>query len=350
MNNLRSVRIPIGILSVALMAGSAGAQSIRSISTFAHGIAVQATGPDSITVGGGFVWVAYTNGADSTGCCGGKSTIVQYDLKGNIQHQFSIAGSVDGLKRDPATGIIWAMQNQDGNSTLSLINPHTETVTGPFQYAAKSAIHGYDDIVFLGGKKYLSYTNPSLPTDPTIQLLVNGSNPLQVTPILTMGATGTDLATGKAHQLTTQNDPDSLKLTPDGDLMLTSGDDGQLIFVERPGTPQQSVSFLNVLDQTGNKTSGLDDAVFATAQQGTFYLADTNNNQVLKIEADNLPLGSLYASVGSLNYFAKIDQKTGRVTPLLTSVSGPHGLVFVPQNNGDDGGNDNQQGQNKNDQ
>ncbi len=343
MNNLLSMRIHTGILSVALMAGSAGAQTIRSISTFAHGSAVNATGPDSITVGGGFVWIAYTNGADSTGLCCGASTIVQYDLKGDIVHQFSMAGSVDGLKIDPATGIIWALQNQDGNSTLSLIDRSMETVTGPFQYAVKSAIHGYDDVVFLGGKKYLSYTNPSGPNDPTIQLLVNGSNPLQVTPILRMGATGTDLATGKTNQMTLQNDPDSLKLTPDGDLMLTSGDDGQLIFVERPGTPAQSVSFLTILDQAGNRTSGLDDAVFATTPKGTFYLADTNNNQVLKIEAHDLPLGSLYAAVGSLNYFAKIDQKTGRVVPLLTSVNGPHGLVFVPQNNGNEGGNDNQQ-------
>jgi hypothetical protein len=43
------------------------AETIRSISTFATGQAVNATGPDSITVGGGSVWVSYTNGADSTG-------------------------------------------------------------------------------------------------------------------------------------------------------------------------------------------------------------------------------------------------------------------------------------------
>jgi hypothetical protein len=337
MYNLRSVRLPIALLSFALMAGAAGAQSIRSVSVFAQGASVQATGPDSITVGGGSVWVSYSNGADSTGL-GGSSTIVQYDLKGSIEHQFSIAGSVDGLKRDPRTGLIWALQNQDGRPTLTLINPRTETLRGPFPYAVTATTHGYDDVVFINDKVYLSYTNPAAPTDPTIQLLDNGTNPLVVTPILTMGATGTDLATGQANQPTAQNDPDSLKLTPDGDLMLSSGDDGQLIFVERPGTPKQAVSFLTILDTAGNRVSGLDDAVFATAGQGTFYLADTNNNQVLKIEASDLPRGSLYASVGSLNVFAKVDQKTGRVVPLITTVSGPHGLVFVPRDIGDDGG------------
>jgi hypothetical protein len=322
------------------MTGSAVAQSIRSISTFARGTSVQSTGPDSITVGGGFVWVSYTNGADSTGLSG-ASTVVQYDLAGNIKQKFSIAGSVDGLKRDPRTGLIWALQNQDGRSKLTVIDPHTGIVPGsPFQYAVTSTTRGYDDVVFRGDKVYLSYTNPTGPNDPTIQLLENGSNPLVVSPILRMGATGTDLATGKTNQPTTQNDPDSMKLTPDGRLMLSSGDDGQLIFVEHPGTPDQSVSFLTLLDASGNSVSGLDDAVFATTERGTFYLADTGNNQVLSIVVDELPEGSLYASVGSLNVLGKVDLKTGRVASFVTGLKAPHGLVFVPGNSGDD----NQQG------
>ena len=43
-----------------IIAGPATAQSIKSISPFALGTAVSATEPDSITVGGGFVWVSYT--------------------------------------------------------------------------------------------------------------------------------------------------------------------------------------------------------------------------------------------------------------------------------------------------
>ena len=335
-----TIRGALLILSSALMAGTAEAESVRSISTFAHGSAVQATGPDSITVGGGFVWVAYTNGADSTGLSG-SSTVVQYDLMGNVKHTFSIAGSVDGLKRDPRTGLIWALQNQDGNSTLTLIDPQGGIVKGsPFQYAVKSASRGYDDVVFRGNQVFLSYTNPTGPADPTIQLLQNGSNPLAVSPILRTGATGTNLATGQRNQLTTQNDPDSMKLTPDGGLMLTSGDDGQLVFVSNPGTTAQSVSFLTLMDAVGNHVSGLDDAVIVNAEQGTFYLADTGNNQVLTIRVEDLSEGSLFASVGSLNVLGKVDWKTGRVSPFVTGVSAPHGLVFVPM----DGGDDNQQG------
>src|SRR3974390_1197825 len=227
-------RIAIASLALA-MAVSVSAQNIRRITTFATGTAVNATGPDSITLSKNSVWVSYTNGADSTGLSG-SSTVVQYKRNGQIRHTYSIKGSVDGLKVDPRTGLVWALQNQDGNSTLSLIDPKAHTVSGPIAYAVASAMQGYDDVVFRCDQVFLSYTNPAVSTDPTIQLLQNGSNPLVVTPVLTMGATGTNLATGQTNQPTTQNDPDSLKLTPTGDLMLSSGDDGQLIFVEKPAS------------------------------------------------------------------------------------------------------------------
>jgi hypothetical protein len=208
---------------VMLLGVTATAQSLRPYTIFATGAAVGANGPDSITIGNGSVWVAYTNGADSTGLSG-SSTVVQYDLKGNIQHQYTIGGYVDGLKIEPRTGLIWAMQNQDGNSTLTLIDPaHGITPDSPLTYAVKSAVHGYDDVVFKGDQIFLSYTNPAGPSDPTIQRLLNRTSPLVVTPVLTMGATGTNLATGQKNQPTTQNDPDSLKSTPDGGLMLSSG-------------------------------------------------------------------------------------------------------------------------------
>jgi hypothetical protein len=60
--------------------------------------------PDSITIGGGSIWVEYGNGASSTGA-GGSSTIVQYS--------------------DAATGNVWVLLNNDGNSALQFINPAT---------------------------------------------------------------------------------------------------------------------------------------------------------------------------------------------------------------------------------
>ena len=328
-------RIAIAAMTLA-MAASANAQHIRRITTFASGTAVNATQPDSITLSKNSVWVEYGNGADSTGLSG-SSTIVQYKRNGQVRSTYSIAGSVDGLKVDPRTGLVWALQNQDGNSTLSLIDPKKHTVTGPIPYAVTSSARGYDDVVFRGNQVFLSYTNPVLPTDPTIQLLQNGSDPLIVTPILLMGATGTNLATGQTNQPISDTDPDSLKLTPTGDLMLTGEADGQLIFVENPG-PNQSVSFLQLIDpSTGLAISGIDDAVITTAQEAVFYLSDTGNNRVLKIEVDNVPVGSLFCSISSLNYLGLVDIHTGVATPFVSNLNGPHGLELV---SGDDDDND----------
>jgi DNA-binding beta-propeller fold protein YncE len=243
---------------------------------------------------------------------------------------------VDGLKVDPSTGIVWALQNQDGNSTITLIDPEEHTVSKPIPYAVKSATRGVDDVAFRMEQAFLSYTNPVVPTDPTILLVQDGSNPVVVTPILLMGATGTDLATGLPNQPTSQSDPDSLRLTPYGDLMLGSGGNAQLIFVSQPGTAGQSVSFLNLLDQAKQPVADLDDAAFATAHQGTFFLADTGHNRILKIDAAKLRVGSLYASVSSLNALVAVDLKTGVVTPIVSNLQGPHGLQFVGLTEEDD--------------
>jgi hypothetical protein len=334
-------RIKILVLTFTF-AMAAHAETIRSISTFATGTAVSATGPDSITVGGGAVWVSYTNGADSTGKSG-NSTVVNYGTDGAVRHTYSIAGSVDGLKIEPKTGLVWAMQNQDGNSTLTLIDPKNGiTPNSPLHYKVASSTRGYDDVVFRDGQIFLSYTNPVSASDPTIQRLENRTSPLIVTDVLTMGAMGTNLATDKSNQLTSQNDPDSLKLTPGGGLMLTSGDDGQLIFVLNPDSEHPNVAFLSLVDSKHAAVSGLDDAIIATSEAGTFYLTDTNNNRVLKIEADSIAPGSLYACVGSLNEFVRVNIETGVVTSVVNNLNAPHGLVFIPKSDDENEGGDNQ--------
>jgi hypothetical protein len=94
---------------------------------------------------------------------------------------------------------------------------------------------------------------------------------------------------------------------------------------------------LQLLDpSTGLAVSGLDDAVFATAREGTFYLADTSNNRILKIEVDHVRVGTLFASVGSLNQLTVIDMHTGVTSPFVSNLKGPHGLEFVPHSDDDE--------------
>jgi hypothetical protein len=308
------------------------AASIDKITVFAKGTDVNATGPDSITLSNDSVWIAYTNGADSTGASG-SSIVVQYDFTGKIVNQYTLPGYVDGLDYDQERDLIWILQNQDGNSVLNLLMPNKGfTSNSPLAYTVKSSTRGYDEVAFVNGAIYMSYTNPLNPTDATIQYVTSVSPTVSFVDILLQNATGTNLATGATNQPTTDTDSDSLKVTPLGSLMLTSGNDGQLIFVEHPGLPTQAVSFLQLIDpNTGKAVSGLDDAVFVTTPAGSFYVADTGNNQVLKVDVSDLEPMSLYASVGSLNFVASVDMTSGVVTPFITNVMAPHGLYYVPR-------------------
>jgi hypothetical protein len=293
--------------------------------------------PDSITIENGTIFVEYGNGADSTGA-GGSSTIIQYDKAGHVEHTYKTAGYVDGLKFNPYTGQIWALQNQDGNSTLTLIDPVSHKVTGPLSFANPSATRGYDDVVFEGNKVFLSYTNPNGTGDPTLVELVNGDRPnglLLTSTILTDGATGFDTVSGKIEAVP-QSDPDSLKTAPNGDLLLTSGADGTIIDVHNAGTPSQAVSFTTIQNipaaSIGN--AGLDDVIKPSATAGTFYLTDTKTNKVFSFHATGLNTNDYYASVGSLKAFGQIDPTTGVFTPLVTAANAgdmnfaaPHGAI-----------------------
>jgi hypothetical protein len=323
---------------------SAHAQTVDSVTVFATGGAVGGTAPDSITTGSGSVWIEYGNGVDSTGVIPGDSTIVQYSASGAIQHIYSIPGEVDGLKVNPVTGMVWALQNQDANATLSLINRTTHVVTGPLFYAAPPYAYGanapgppplnngrgYDDVAFLNGKVYLSYTNPVNPTDSVLQILNNGNNPtgtLTTTSILTASQTGIRVP-----------DIDSLKSTPKGELVLTSEGDGAgtgnpvgtYTLIANPGAANQTVTNVPVTDKMGNPSEGMDDVLFPDATQGTLYVADTSGNTVYAIHLTGLALGTPIISLGSFEEVATVDPTTGVVeTPLLTGIDA-HGLDFIP--------------------
>jgi hypothetical protein len=294
------------------------------------------SGPDSITLANGDIWVAYTNGAESHGLSG-ASTIVEYDKSGHIDHTYQINGSVDGLKFDPFTGDIWALQNQDGNSTLTIIDPEDHTLSKPLSYAMPSATSGYDDVVFTQGKVFMSFTNPTNPGDPTLVQVTNGNDPdhgpLNTKPILAFGDMGINLENGLTEVIP-QTDPDSLKLAPNGDLLLSGGADQTIIDVHDAGTSHQTVAFTQIKGVTG----GLDDVLKVDASSGTFYLSDTADNRVLAVHATGLNSNDYFASVG--NAFGEVDPKTGQFTALVSAANAPgfkfgsaHGAEFVADHN-----------------
>lgn len=316
------------MIGLACMAGAERTAEAATITqqVFATGAAVGATSPDSLVFGAGSLWAAYSNGADSTGAAG-SSLVVRYSPSGAVLKTFSIAGNVDGLRIDPS-GNIWALQNQDANSTLTIINPNTNVATtsmygSSYNDSGNYAGRGFDEAAFTDGQTYLSVTNPNAGSDPIIVQLNSG---LQITGLLASTFTGKNLATGQTGSFTI-TDPDSLKLTPGGDLALTGEGDKALVFVHNIGAPGQSVSFLPLLGTSGQTISGKpDDTVFPTASQGLFFVADTGANTIYVLTATGLAPNSVYVSTGTT--FGSLDLTTGIVTPVFNGTS-PHGAEFV---------------------
>ena len=320
------------------------AQTVTSVSVFASGSAVGATGPDSITNTGTNVWVEYGNGAASTGGMG-DSTIVEYSPNGTVENTYSVPGLVDGLKVNPSTGMVWALQNNDGNATLTLINPQNGKMTGPLSYQSPPYVYGpssgrgYDDVAFLNGKVYLSYTNPVNPTDPVLQILNQGNNPsgtLTTTSILKASQTN-PLFTSSSQA---PPDIDSLKSTPGGQLVLTSeGDglgsafatsDGRITLISSPGTASQTVTNVRVTNSGGTNVNGMDDVIFPGATSGTLYVADTATNTVYAVHVTGLNPDIPIASLGSFGEVGLVNPTSGVVgMPLLGNLKSPHGMDFV---------------------
>jgi PEP-CTERM motif len=319
---------------------SAHADPTASVSTFATGgSGTGGTQPDSVTIGDGSVWIEYGNGADSTGA-GGNSTIVQYSPGGAVQHAYTISGLVDGLKFNPVTGKVWALQNNDGNATLSIIDPIAHTVSAPLSYGPPYSYgpnggngRGYDDVAFLGGKVYLSYTNPVNPTDSVLQILNQGNSPsgtLTTTSILTVADTGIS-----------SPDIDSLKATPNGELVLTSEGDGPTTgnpvgtytLIKNPGAADQTVTNVPVTNEAGAPSEGMDDVIFPSTSSGWLYVAASGNDTIYKLYLTGLDTSDPIiafngGSIGGFNEIGVVDDGVVK-TSFLTGVTGLHGMEFV---------------------
>jgi hypothetical protein len=323
--------------SQTVQAGPTSTNPDYSVAVFANSPSTSITNPDSITSFQGTVWVGYQNSSTPTG--GGSSDIVQFDPTGKVLKIYAVTGRNDGLKYNPFDGKIYALQNEDANPYLVLIDPVTGTMT-KYNYSAPP-LHGggYDDIVFLNGQIFISASNPNLQPPSTnppngqniypsiVKATLNG-NQVDVTPVLMGNANLLGIETGKT-QVAPQSDPDSLKVDPSGNLVLDSQQDGDLIFLNGPGFPNQVGYRLHLSSSSATQVT-VDDTVFPTQASGTIYVADTPANIVYAITSKVFPPNSAFTSAtDSNNYEGRIDLQTGKITPIITGLQGPHGALFV---------------------
>ena len=299
-----------------------------TLSTFAAAPA-GSSAPDSIAIAGGNVYVGYGNGGKPDGSAGATSTIAEYSATGTLLGSTSIAGHNDGLRYNPGTGQLWALQNEDGNATVIRMTPGTLAQTAPLTYSAAPHGGGYDDVAFANGKTFVSASAPTIDpnTAPAIVSATVSGNTLQVAGVVDGNAAAANIATGTSTTLNLQ-DPDSLIVGPDGRLVLTSQADSQLLFVANPGAANQSLSVLPL-------TAQVDDTAFAAGGTQTLLFADKKANTIYALTGAFTPGGAYSAAAapnagGGSPSISSLDLATGLLTPIVSGLGGPAGEAFLP--------------------
>ena len=337
-----SLTLLLAASAVPATAQAPKAEKGYSISVFAKGVKGKYTKPDSIAVIHHHIFIGYGDGNDPTGADGKSNQIVEYTKDGDVVRIYTVKGHNDGLKVDPYTGKLWAMQNEDANPNLVIIDPETHEKK-LYQFAAPPAAGGgYDDITFRNGHAYFSASNPANNpnTFPAIVEAKIVGDMIEVTPVLEGNATATDVVTGDKVTLNLQ-DPDSMTLTPGKDILLDSQGDSELILVHKPGKDQ---SVLQIPLSSPFGTPQADDTLFVPSDDGFILVSDTPANTVYKIRKERFVPGTAYtaavgapdASGATIGFVGILDLNFGELVPIVTGLQSPHGEGFVKNRHDDD--------------
>ncbi|HEY2475953.1 MAG TPA: hypothetical protein VGI19_14280 [Candidatus Cybelea sp.] len=284
--------------------------------------------PDPIVSQKGSVFVAYQNATQPTGT-GGKSDIVEYDQSGHVVRFIGVKGRCDGMRWNPDTNLMWITVNEDANGSMFTWDPASGSVK---HYAFSSAKHGggYDDLAFANNTPFIAASNPKLDSHginkgPAVVSVVLKGSTAEVTPVLMGDAEATDIPTGQKVRLNL-TDPDSMTVAPNGDVLLVSQADEELVWIHDAGKSSQSVSRLLVGTE-------LDDTVYATQSAGSLYVVDAKKNAVFLVQG-RMHSGALYTEApsdsGVHSFVGTVNPTTGAIKPDITGFGSPTGLIFVP--------------------
>lgn len=288
--------------------------------------------PDSIERDGSDIWVGYQNVTSKAGGDGKTSTIVEYTRHGQVERTFAVPGHCDGLRIDPATHIVWASSNEDGNPGLVSIDPASGVVT-PYTFAPTAHGGGFDDMAFLNGKMFIAASNPTLDAAgnnvfPALdEVSFSGTN-VALSPVLLGNASALDLTTNTPVTLN-EVDPDSIAIDSSGNLVLVNQGGSEFVFIANPGTASQTVTRLATATQ-------LEDPVWIPSADGELLVVDGATNTIYSVRTNFVP-GTVYtetpddSSIASM--LGTINLTTGVVSPKIIGFGKATGLLFVPDQN-----------------
>jgi hypothetical protein len=300
------------------------------------------THPDSIIQLGSNIFVGYGDSVNPDGTTPGSNPPVQghcemieYDLKGNPVKTFTLPGHNDGLLAfDSHT--IWALSNEDASPVLTIIDltasTQTEfTPTMPLLHGG-----GLDDLALINGKVFVSASNPNVnasnqvsnaPALISIALNANGTT-FDWAPVLSGTAIVSSMADGSAVTLNL-TDPDSESIDSHGNLVLDSQGDSELVFITNPGTSTQVAKVLP-LSLYSNPWPVDDTRFVPSALTIPPYLlfTDSPSNTIYRLDTTFTPADSYSAGGGTI---LKLNTSTGALTPVVTGLGSPHGMLFPNQ-------------------
>jgi len=360
--NLLRIRVLLAggtvvMAAVMLAAPCAWAQAVAPPYTLTYTFSVfpgtppaGATQPDDLAVSadGTRLWVGYGNGVDTTGK-GGPSNVVEYDIaSGAVLKNISIPGHVDGLKINPATGDVWATENEDGNPTLAVIHQTSGAFT-IYRFDPTLITGGLDDLVFAAAPRR-DDSDPGSPQDVflvassqvgiTTPVIIRISGPLRTTNTQVQttlpGAPQTvwNVVTNSAETTDMIGDPDSMTIDPARELVLDNRSDDSLYIVR---DPKAQHPVLRVPLTLGGTPVEVNDTIFTTSvtngvssTAGTIFITDTSANKIYMLTKPYFPANEVYTAANVANVVGLVDLNTGVVTPVVTGFKGVHGLAFSP--------------------
>jgi hypothetical protein len=343
--------------SISVPASVAGTQgSNYTISVFAK--APGALEPDDMVQMGSSVFVicqdtnVNPDGTLKSGVTSAQAEVVEYDLKGNVQQTFNVPGHPDGMVAYNSN-TLWVSSNEDANPVITVINPGSKTLQSYTSDVAQLPHGGgLDDMKVINNVVYASASNPTTTANPspnlapystdssgataeygvntgpvlyTVSLNSDGKT-FHSTPVL-MSSTPANLLPGNTAVTLNMTDTDSSAVDPSGDLVVTSQQDSELVFVKNLGTGTQSVSVLPVT-LYGNPWP-LDDTRWSPASGNSFMLvSDTPAQLIYRIDAATTFTASTAFSAGQ-GTVLQTNSTSGKMTPIYVGMNNPHGLIFV---------------------
>jgi hypothetical protein len=270
------------------------------------------------------------------GTDGKSSNVVEFSLLGKVKRTFQVPGHNDGL-RVVGEDDLWALQNEDANPNLVVI----ELATGKakkYQFAPTPHGGGYDDMVVLNGKVYLSASNPNLDSlgNNVFPALVRASlsgDSVLLEPVFNGNSSATDIPTGQTVTLNL-TDPDSMTIDPRGNIVLDSQGDSELVFIRHPLTDEQMLSRLNITSSAtgpGAATITLDDTAFAPHPKAFLLVTDVSGGVIYRVDSGILGFepGTAYSASDTLGLLGTLNLDNGFVTPIVTGFGSARGLLFI---------------------